>query len=195
MRLAFALLLVGCSDGYDVWVTYTPSRLSVMVFSSPCETTSLPAPGDCSVWTDGSKETCQIAMPACTDRVHLEKEGVTVAEGSWVMDNPPPADELVIDGCSKEMRVPLGVPPPPPSITAFDGSNVTWALAGPAERVTVYSGTHFVLTTCAVSPSTTSFTLPDPHDHWVQLTAWSALVTSSVALGDAHVRVGAGSAN
>ena len=194
MRLAGLVLVAcaGCSDGYDVWVEYKSDLMTVVIFDSSCNVDE-PPPGVCRFWTDGNAGwPCKVSMQ-CSDSAHLEKEGVTVATGGLGFANPPLADTLVIDGCSKEMRIALPALPEPPTITGFDGSAVSWRLNGPADRVTVYGGTGFVGSICGQSPSTTAATLPDPHRDAVGVIAWSPLKSTDVALGEAHVRSGAGS--
>ncbi|HSD89635.1 MAG TPA: hypothetical protein VLB44_19020, partial [Kofleriaceae bacterium] len=95
MKLAAAavvVVLAGCTDGYDVWVTYTPDLVSVRMFTSSCDLgIDFPAPGQCHSWNDGGTTeprcTSVIEMQACTDNAHLEKDGVTVATGGLGVAN------------------------------------------------------------------------------------------------------------
>jgi hypothetical protein len=189
---AVALAMLGaCDDGYDIRVTVTPTQIQSGVFTSGCAP-SLSA-GSCSYWSDkGTQDTaCQPVMD-CQPVVHLEKDGVTVAQGGFVLDNPPPADELVIDGCSQEIRVPLPAQlPAAPTITSWVDPHVEWNLSSPASTVTIAYGTSFTGGECAVAPATTSYELTEPHDSYVEVTAWLAPVTVSVSLGEAHVQAGA----
>lgn len=105
--------------------------------------------------------------------------------------NPQLGTELVITGCSQEIRIPLPAElPAPPTITSFVGSHVEWTLAQPTDLVTVGYGTIYSGAECGVAPTTSSFDI-GPSDGTVYVSAWAADVATSTSLGEAHVRGGA----